>query len=196
MFSAAAVARAKVQAAKRKNRTTKAASAKRSRVAALPKIPKVILDANYVNPITLDFPRKVIAYEIRNRFTGRTNYYDKDTFRKLITAFKNDYNLLMMNPKEPIPGARNPVTRNPIYPRNVRRVTVAAKKKTPSPTTAAKKIQNAVRKHLSKKRAAAKSKTPVKAKPKTPSPNKRKTPSPNKRKTPSKSKSKSKSRSK
>ena len=96
----------------------------------------------------------------------------------------------MANPKVPIPGARNPVTRNPIYPRNVRRVAVVAKKKTPSPNTAAKKIQSAVRKVLSKKRAAAKSKTPVKAKPKTPSPNKRKTPSPKK------SKSKSKSRSK
>jgi hypothetical protein len=74
---------------------------------------------------------------------------------------------MMMNPKAPIPGARNPMTRGAIYPRNIRRVTVAAKKKTPSPKTAAKKIQSAVRKHLSKKR-----------------------------KTPSTSKSKSKSRSK
>jgi hypothetical protein len=57
----------------------------------------------------------------------------------------------MANPKVPIPGARNPVTRGPIYPRNVRRVTVAAKKKTPSPNAAAKKIQSAVRKRISKK---------------------------------------------
>ena len=181
---------------KLEHRLSKARAARLSRAKALPRVPKVILDSNYVNPITLEFPKKMVVYEIKNRFTGRTNYYDKETFRKLITAFRRDYNLLMANPKVPIPGARNPVTRNPIYPRNVRRVAVVAKKKTPSPNTAAKKIQSAVRKVLSKKRAAAKSKTPVKAntpakaKPKTPSPNKRKTPSPNK------SKSKSKSRSK
>ena len=153
MFSTAAVARAKIQAAKRKNRGAKAASVRTSRVAALPKIPRVILEANYVNPITLDFPKNIVVYEIKNRTTGRTNYYNKATFRKLITAFKNDYNLLMMNPKVPIPGARNPMTRGAIYPRNIRRVTVAAKKKTPSPKTAAKKIQSAVRKHKSKSRS-------------------------------------------
>jgi hypothetical protein len=112
-------------AAKVALRKSKKAVNKRSRVAAMPRVPRVILEANYVNPITLGFPKNVVVYEIRNRFTGRTNYYDKETFRKLITAFKNDYDLLMANPKEPIPGARNPVTRNPIYPRNVRRVTVA-----------------------------------------------------------------------
>jgi hypothetical protein len=140
-------------AQKRKVRKTKASSIKRSRVAAMPRIPRVILDANYVNPITLGFPKGVVLYELKNRATGRTNYYDQNTFRKLITAFKNDYNLLMMNPKAPIKGARNPVTRGAIYPRNVRRVTVAAKKKTPSPNTAAKKIQNAVRKRLAKSRS-------------------------------------------
>ena len=195
-LSNAQIAAHKLTMKKIANRKSKKTAAVRSRVAAMPRIPRVILEGNYVNPITLGWPKSTVVYEIRNRFTGRTNYYDKETFRKLITAFKNDYNLLMANPKAPIPGVRNPVTRNPIYPRNVRRVTVAAKKKTPSPNTAAKKIQNAVRKVLSKKRAAAKSKTPVKAKAKTPSPNKRKSPSPNKRKTPSTSKSKSKSRSK
>lgn len=137
---------------KAKARAEKFKAAKRSRVAALPSIPRIILNANYVNPITLNFPKNVVVYEIKNRTTGRTNYYDKVTFRKIITQFKNDYNLLMANPKVPIPGARNPVTRGPIYPRNVRRVTVAAKKKTPNKNTAAKKIQSAVRKHLSKKR--------------------------------------------
>jgi hypothetical protein len=176
--SAAALARHRAIMKLKKNRANKKASVARSRVAAMPRIPKVILDANYVNPITHNFPKNVVVYEIKNRTTGRTNYYDKETFRKLITAFKNDYNLLMMNPKVPIPGARNPMTRGPIYPRNVRRVTVAAKKKTPSPNTAAKKIQSAVRKMLSKKRAATKAKTP----------------SPNKRKTPTKSKSKSRSK--
>jgi hypothetical protein len=143
------------QAAKKyTNRKLRSNSNKRSKVAALPRVPRVILDANYVNPITLGFPRNIVVYEIKNRSTGRTNYYDKETFRKLITAFKNDYNLLMMNPKVPIPRARNPVTRGPIYPRNIRRVTVAAKKKTPSPASAAKKIQSAVRKMISKKRAS------------------------------------------
>ena len=178
---------------KQKARKAKAASNARSKVAALPRIQRINLNANYVNPITLNFPSaSIVVYEVKNKQTGRTNYYDKKTFWGLLGRTPSNYNLLMMNPKAPIPGVRNPVTRNPIYPRNVRRVTVAAKKKTPSPNTAAKKIQSAVRKVLSKKRAAAKSK------PKTPSPNKRKSPSPNKRKTPSpnKSKSKSKSRSK
>ena len=55
------------------------------------------------------------------------------------------------DPKVPIPGVRNPVTRGPIYPRNVRRVAVKAKAKSPTRSAAAKKIQSAVRKHLSKK---------------------------------------------
>jgi hypothetical protein len=138
---------------KSNERYARARQAGLSKLKAMPRIPRVILTANYVNPITLEFPKGVVIYELRNRFTGRTNYYDKETFRKLITAFRGNYALLMMNPKDPIPGARNPVTRNPIYPRNVRRVTVAPKKKTPSPKTAAKKIQSAVRKHLSKKKA-------------------------------------------
>ncbi len=149
--TAAALARHKAIMKLKKNRASKKASAVRSRVAALPKVPRVILETNYVNPITLNFPKGVVVYEIKNRFTGRTNYYNKATFTRLIKAFTNDYNLLMMNPKEPIPGARNPVTRNPVYPRNVRRVTVAAKKKTPNRNTAARKIQSAVRKRLSKK---------------------------------------------
>lgn len=151
-MSSAQLAAHRVVMKKKNNRLSKKKAVTRSRVAAMPRIPKVILDGNYINPITLGWPKGVIVYEIKNRATGRTNYYDKETFRKLITAFKNDYNLLMMNPKVPIPGARNPVTRGPVYPRNVRRVTVAAKKKTPSPNTAAEKIQSAVRKHLSKKR--------------------------------------------
>jgi hypothetical protein len=151
-------ARAKVAAIaqKRKLRRAKAASVKRNKVAALPKIPKVILDANYVNPITLNFPKGVVIYEIKNRTTGRKNYYNKATFVALINRFTNDYNLMMMNPKSPIPGAKNPVTRGPVYPRNVRRVTVKPKSNTPSKSTAASKIQSAVRKHLKKKKAVKK----------------------------------------
>ena len=151
-------ARAKVMAIaqKRKSRKAKAGSVKRTKIAALPTIPKVILDANYVNPVTLEFPKGVVIYEIKNKTTGRKNYYDKNTFRKIITQFKNDYNLIMANPKSPIKGARNPVTRGTIYPRNVRRVTVKAKPKTPTKSVAARKIQSAVRAHLKKKKAAKK----------------------------------------
>jgi hypothetical protein len=123
----------------------------RSKVRAMPRIPRIIVENNYVNPITLEFPKGVVIYQIKNRFTGRTDYYDEDTFEKLFKNFKGRYDLLMRNPKQPLPGLRNPVTRNPVYPRNVQRVTVARKKKTPSPKTAAKTIQKAVRKHLSKK---------------------------------------------
>lgn len=153
-LTAANTALMKIEIAKRKARKAKAAALKRSKVQALPTIPRVILDANYVNPITLNFPKGVVVYEIRNKMTGRTNYYNKATFSKLITQFKNDYNLLMMNPKVPIPGARNPMTRNPIYPRNIRRVTVKPKPKTPTKSAAAKKIQSAVRKHQAKKRVS------------------------------------------
>lgn len=147
------------QVRKAKERAVKRVSRRIAETRALPKVPRVILNSNYVNPITLDFPKGVVIYEIRNKFTGRKNYYDKPTFSKLIKQFTNDYALLLMNPKVPIPGVRNPVTRNPIYPRNVRRVTVVRKKKTPSPKTAAKTIQKAVKKHLSKKR-----KTPARSK--------------------------------
>ena len=154
--SAAGLAAHRLIMMKKKNRKSKALSIKKYKVKALPAIPKVILDANYVNPITLEFPKNMVVYEIKNKTTGRTNYYNKQVFRKLITAFKNDYNLLMMNPKVPIPGARNPMTRGAIYPRNVRRVTVAAKKKTPSPNKAARKIQSAVRKRLTKPKSRSK----------------------------------------
>jgi hypothetical protein len=152
VLSKEAIAKGKIIKQKRVNRKLKANANKRAKVAALPAIPKIILDANYVNPITLEFPKGTVIYEIKNRMTGRTNYYNKAIFKKLITQFKNDYNLLMMNPKSPIPGAKNPVTRGAIYPRNVRRVTVKPTSKTPSKSAAARKIQTAVRAHLKKKK--------------------------------------------
>jgi hypothetical protein len=139
---------------KRANRLQKLLSEARSKVAAMPKIPRVILNANYVNPVTLEFPKGVVIYELKNKTTGRVNYYDKNTFRKIIKTFNGDYNLLMRNPKVPLLGARNPVTRGPIYPRNIRQVTVATKKKTPTMTSAVRKIKSAVRKHVAKKRAS------------------------------------------
>jgi hypothetical protein len=137
---------------KMKVRNAKARAIATSRVKALPKVPRVMLSPNYVNPITLNFPKgSLVIYEIIDRITGRKNYFDKDTFWKLAKRAPNNYWLLMADPKKPL-GFRNPTTRSNVYPRNVRRVTVAAKKKTPSPTAAAKKIQSAVRKHLSKKK--------------------------------------------
>jgi len=156
VLSEAARAARRAINAKRQARAIKALSVLKNEIGALPKVPKVILDSNYVNPITLEFPKGVVIYEIKNRTTGRKNYYTKATFKKLITRFKSDDNLLMAHPKSPIKGARNPVTRGPIYPRNVRRVTVKAKAKTPSKSAAARKIQSAVRAHLKKKKAAKK----------------------------------------
>jgi hypothetical protein len=92
-----------------KERAAKRVSRRVVETRALPKVPRVILNSNYVNPVTLGFPKGIVVYEITNKFTGRKNYYDKPTFSKLIKQFTNDYNLLMRNPKEPIPGARNPV---------------------------------------------------------------------------------------
>jgi hypothetical protein len=138
---------------KQNERRAKAQAVARSKVAALPKVPRVLLSPGYVNPITLNFPKgSIIIYEITNRRTGRKDYFDKDTFWKLARHAPNNYWLLMADPKKPL-GFKNPTTRSNVYPRNVRRVTVAAKKKTPSPKTAAKKIQSAVRKHISKKKA-------------------------------------------
>jgi len=138
---------------KMKARNAKARAIATSRVKALPKVPRVMLSPNYVNPITLNFPKgSIIIYEIIDRRTGRKDYFDKNTFWKLARHAPNNYWLLMADPKKPL-GFKNPTTRSNVYPRNVRRVTVAAKKKTPSPKTAAKKIQSAVRKHLSKKKA-------------------------------------------
>lgn len=171
---------------KHKVRQAKLRYMKINKLKALPRLVTIKVNTNYVNPVTLNkVPYGPTVYEVRNSKTGRIDYYDKLTFWKLMPrVVKNNYNLLLLNPKEPIPGVRNPMTRGAVFPRNVRRVIAKPKTKTPSPNTAAKKIQSAVRKMISKKRAAAKSKTP--------SPNKRKTPSPNKRKTPSKSKSRSK----
>jgi len=139
-------------------RAAKVRQTMRNEVRDLPKVPRILIEPNYVNPITLNFPKgSLIVYEITNRRTGRKDYFDKDTFWKLAKRVQNNYGLLMADPKKPL-GFKNPTTRSNVYPRNVRRVTVAPKKKTPSPTAAAKKIQSAVRKHLSKK----KPKTPAK----------------------------------
>lgn len=130
---------------KKLNRMHKAYSTAREEARALPKVPRILLEPNYINPITLQFPKgSVIVYEITNRRTGRKDYFDKNTFWKLAKRAQDNYGMLIADPKKSL-GFKNPLTRTNVYPRNVRRVTVAAKKKTPSPTTAAKRIQAAVR---------------------------------------------------
>lgn len=144
--------KAALERKKRANRAAKKKNNNVSRAKALPKVPRVKINANYVNPVTLTFPHGVVVYEISNRITGRKDYYNSTTFWKLAGRSKNNYGLLMANPKKPF--LKNPVTRGNVYPRNVRRVTVKAKSKTPTKSAAAKKIQSAVRKHLAKKRGA------------------------------------------
>jgi hypothetical protein len=151
MNIAAIKARFNANKKKQNARRAKAASHRIAGVKALPAVPQVFLNANYINPVTLDFPKGIIIYEIQNRRTGRKNYYDRQTFYKLMRMLKSDYDLLMRNPKVPIPGARNPVTRGPIYPRNIRRVTVKPKRKTPTRSAAANKIKKAIKKHISRK---------------------------------------------
>jgi hypothetical protein len=147
-----AAIKARFNANKRKQnaRRAKAVSHRVAGVKALPAVPQVFLNANYINPVTLDFPKGIIIYEIQNRRTGRKNYYDRQTFYKLMRMLKSDYDLLMRNPKVPIPGVKNPATRGNIYPRNIRRVTVKPKRKTPTRSAAANKIKKAFKKKARK----------------------------------------------
>jgi len=145
--------KAALERKKRVNRAAKKKMALKSRALALPKIERVKLENNYVNPVTLNaLPRNVVIYEITNRLTGRKNYYNSTTFWKLTGRTKNNYALLMANPKSPI--FRNPMTRTNVYPRNIKRVMAKKSIKKMTPTAAAKKIQSAVRKHLAKKRVS------------------------------------------
>lgn len=176
---------AKVAQLKHKIRALKKRYAVANRLNALPRIKTVNVNANYLNPITLNkIPSGIVVYKVTDPSTKRVDFYTKNEFWKLVhshtPSLKNNYNMMMTHPRYKL--FNNPVTRNPVRPKNVTRVLAKTKKKTPSPNTAAKKIQSAVRKHLSKKRAVAK--------PKKPSPSKsrstRKTASPNKSKSRSK----------
>lgn len=160
---------ARVAQLKHKIRTMKKRYALANRLKALPRITTVNVNANYINPITLNkIPSGIVVYKVTDPLTKRVDFYTKNEFWKLVHThapnLKDNYNMMMTHPRYKI--FNNPVTRNPIRPKNVTRVLAKTKKKTPSPNAAAKKIQNAARKVLSKKRASAK--------PKTPSPNKSK----------------------
>lgn len=127
-------------------RKLKSQAQARAKVRALPAVPRIMLSPGYVNPVTLNTVKGgLIVYEITNRRTGRKDYFDKSTFWKLVKRIPDDYWLLMADPKKPLPGVRNPLTRSNVYPRNVRRVTVSTKPKAPTRSAAARKIQAAFR---------------------------------------------------
>lgn len=143
------MARRMVNDSKRKVRAVKKWVETVKRTQALPVPLTMYIANNYTNPVTLRAPPYGVAiYMITDPQTGRKNFYNKATIHKL--AKLNNYGILMANRKKPM--FKNPMTRSNVYPKNVRRVIVKPKKKTPSPKTAAKKIQTAVRKHLSKKK--------------------------------------------
>lgn len=139
---------------KRANRKVKKKSVNKAKALALPKVPRVKVKSNYLNPVTLNsVPPNLIVYEVSNRITGRKNYYKSNTFWHLMGSRKNNYGLLMADPSKVL--FRNPVTRGNVKARNVQRVRIS-KAKTPSKSAAARKIQSAVRKHLKKKKAVKK----------------------------------------
>lgn len=117
------------------NRTEKGRRAEISRRLTLPRPPIVRLNSG---------PFGSIMYQVRHRQTGAVNYHTPAQFFSFLnrTKYFNNYDVLMANPKMPL--------FNNVYPRNVQRVRVQPKKKTPSPNTAARRIQSAMRKRKSR----------------------------------------------
>jgi hypothetical protein len=175
-------------AAKRRGRLLKKYATVMNKLKSLPGVKNVKVNANYVNPVTLEAPpRGVVVYHVKDPKTGRVDLFDKVTFWKLLRRhspnIKNNYNLLMAMPSRVL--FPNPTTRTGITTRNIQRVRARPKPKTPSRSAAAAKIANALRKKLAAKKAEAKKPSPAKKNVrKTPSPakkNVRKTPSPAKK---------------
>jgi hypothetical protein len=129
---------------KRKIRTAKKRYQTINRLGALPVIRNIYIRNDYINPVTLNkIPSGPTVYHVKNSRTGRVDYYDKATFWKLMPKnIKNNYELLMADPRRPL--FKNPLTRTNVMTRDIQRVRVRS---------AARKIQSAVRKHLSKKKA-------------------------------------------
>ena len=128
-----------IEHAKIKGREIKKMWNRENRAKALPKVPGVYIANNYINPVTLDAPpRKVIVYKVTNRTTKRTNYYDAQTFWRLAGHQRNNYKLLMFDPKKNI--FTNPYTRGVVRARNVQRVRVKG-----TVSNAANKIKRAYR---------------------------------------------------
>lgn len=132
----------------------------------MPKIRVVPVNANYINPVTLEAPPKgVVVYKVHDPVTGRLDYYNKVTFWRLVgRSAKNNWNLFVNRKKRLFV---NPVTRAVIQAKNVERVVVRPKPKTPSRSAAAAKIKNALRKKLVVKKAAS-TRKPASPKKKTP----------------------------
>jgi len=136
---------------KHKIREEKLRYVKINKLKALPRINTVYVNANYINPVTLSkVPTGLTVYEVKDPRTGRVDYYDKATFWNLVRrkskTVKNNFNLLTKRKNVVL---SNPVTRSNVRAKNVKRVQVKYRS---SPASAAKKIQKAVRKHISKKR--------------------------------------------
>ena len=106
--------------AKRKARKAKKARVLKGQKKALPKIKKVSVPKNYINPISHSPMKDAVFYMLTNRGTGRKNYFTKTEVSKIVGRSMSNYNLLMADPKKPL--FRNPYTRNPVYPRNLQRV--------------------------------------------------------------------------
>lgn len=137
---------------KRKLRALKQRYMLKNRLAAMPKIRLITINSNYTNPVTLGPPPAgVVVYKIKDPVTGRIDYYNKQTFWRLVKgAVKNNSQLLTNRKKNLFP---NPVTRQTIKAKNVERVVVRVKPKTPSRSAAARKIASALRKKVAARKS-------------------------------------------
>jgi hypothetical protein len=107
-------------ALKRAARKSKKARISKSRKAALPKLKSVTIPKNYLNPLTRSPMKEAILYMLTNRGTGRKNYFTRAEVSKLTGRSLTNYNVLMFDPKKPM--FKNPLTRNPVYARDLQRV--------------------------------------------------------------------------
>jgi hypothetical protein len=119
---AASLAKMTVTNKKRKSRAVKKSRISRSRSRALPKPMKVVIPANYINPITrAKSPAGSFFYVLTNRVSGRKNYMNISNIVGLAGRKMTAYDILMANPKAPL--FKNPYTRSNVYPRNLVRAT-------------------------------------------------------------------------
>lgn len=177
MNRAAKIAELKKQIAdfaKKKERAAKKYNTLLNKLKSLPGVKNVKVNANYVNPVTLETPpRGVVVYHVKDPKTGRVDLYDKITFWRLMHKYspniKNNYNLLMAAPSRVL--FPNPATRTGTTTRNIQRVRARPKPKTPSRSAAAAKIASALRKKVAAKKVATAKKPSPKLK--TPSPAKK-----------------------
>ena len=106
--------------AKRTSRKAKKARVLKGQKKALPKIRAVSIPKNYINPLTHSPMKEAIFYMLTNKGTRRKNYFTRAEIGKLVGRSLTNYQLLMLDPKKQM--FRNPITRNPVYARNLQRV--------------------------------------------------------------------------